>query len=130
MRGYSVLYSCYILPVLNKLSIPPGEDLGLSLGPFYQGSLEDRGDGSGGPLGPVPLATLWLKVSGGEAMLTHPSKETLERALSTLKQLPQALSACLQSVSFLAPLWGKLGKGWEGGLQKLACVGRGKRLLN
>lgn len=40
VRVYSVLHSCYFLPVLNKLSIPPGEDLGLSLGPLYQGSLE------------------------------------------------------------------------------------------
>lgn len=41
----TLLHSCSILPVLHsQLSIAPGENLGLSLGPIYQGTLEERRD--------------------------------------------------------------------------------------
>lgn len=69
----------------------------LSLGPFHQGSLEERENDLGGSSpGLVPIATVWFKVSGGEAILAH---SHLVRALPTLKQLPWAFSSCLDPFS-------------------------------
>lgn len=96
-------------------------------GAILQGHLEERSDDLGGSPDPVPIATVWLKISGsGRASLAHPSR--VDRP--TLEQLPRALSSCLDS--FLSGLYGGrwVGAEREGGWQKLPCVGRRKTLLD
>lgn len=43
---------------------PPGKDLALSLGAILQGHLEERGEDFGDSPDPVPIATVWLIISG------------------------------------------------------------------